>query len=175
MNPVLRYLVQAVCWLVLAGLVGLFGQGPAFAPVPPDHGELKISLAHLAERLEQCRTLTEAEREALPPTRRVTEICERGRASTHLRVILNGQPLVDRHIQPAGWHGGGRAYFQTAMPLPAGSHTLKLELADGDSSEAFSLQEQFSLELGAGESALLAIGDDGARLRHVPMTTETSS
>ncbi len=165
-------LVIIITLVVFVGSIGLLSQRPGFAPIPAGHAELRISLAHRAERTEQCRQLTEAEREALPPTRRVTEVCERGRASTYLEVRRNDQVVVSETIRPSGLHGDGRAYYLAFMPVPAGEHLIALSLSDGDGPEAFRIEQQFPVRLAAGEAALLSIGDGQASLHHNPVRTE---
>src|SRR5690606_37044038 len=43
---------QAAAWALFMAVTGVFAQWPVYAPLPPGHGELKLSLAHLTERLE---------------------------------------------------------------------------------------------------------------------------
>lgn len=166
MNPLGRWSIMLLVSAVFVLLVVAFSQWPSFKSVPPGHGELRISMAHRAERREACRPLTEEEREALPPTRRVTEICERGRASSHLKVILNDQVLIDEVIQPSGLHRDGRAYFQSFMPLAAGDHELILMLRDGPAGQPPSVEARHQFRLSAGDALLLAIGDGSAQFRH---------
>jgi hypothetical protein len=165
MNRAFRMAVRLAVGIALIALIAAFGQGPGFAPIEPGHGQLKLSLAHLAERRESCRQLTEAEREALPPTRRVHEVCERGRASTRVRLSLDDQVLLDQRVEPAGWHGDGRAYLLKFISLPAGRHELTIALSDQPDPERFDKRQRFTLELAAGDSALLAIGDGHISLR----------
>lgn len=175
MNAPARWAVILVVSSTFALLVTAFSQWPAFAPVPPGHAELRISMAHRAKRREQCRQLTEEERQALPPTRRVTEVCERGRAHTHLKVMLNDQVLVDETVRPSGLHRDGRAYYQSFMPLVAGDHLLRLTLQDGEPDGEPTLELHHHVTLSPGDALLLAIGDGGAQLRHGRSASEDPS
>lgn len=165
MTAALRVALQAVAWLALAALVGVFAQGPAFAPVPAGHGELKFSLAHLTDRLEPCRQLTEEERQALPPTRRVREICERQRVPALIELRLDEQLLLRDSVRPVGLHSDGRAYLLKRWQLPAGTYTLDLALRDSPREDGFDYVDRFRLQLRPGDSALLELGDGDARLR----------
>jgi hypothetical protein len=171
LKPAVRLAVGALFILLIAA----FSQGPAFAPIQPDHGQLKLSLAHLAERREVCRQLSEAEQQALPPTRRVSEICERGRASTRIRLELDDQVLLDRQVNPAGLHGDGRAYLLKFIDLPAGRHQLTVALSDRPDEDGFDKQQVFILDLAAGDAPLLAIGDGDISLRQAPAPTKEIS
>lgn len=160
---------QGLTWAVLAALVGLFGQGPAFAPYDPGQALIKVSMAHLPERLEPCRQLSAAEREALPPTRRVHEICGRERAPTRFELRLDGEVLVADTIEAAGLSSGGRAYYLEYFPVEPGRYTLTIRLADTPRTAGFDLEREMDLELIAGESALIEISDDGVALDGVAM------
>lgn len=163
-----RLLGQLVTFALLAAAVASLSQGPEFVRLSPDQGELKISLAHLASRAQACRQLSEEERMALPPTRRVTEVCERGRPATRLVVRINDETWVDERVEAAGWHREGRAYFLTRMNLPSGSHQMVVGLGEGDAEPELS---EFTLDLTARESALLSIGDHGVELRSQRLDT----
>lgn len=156
---------QALVWLAFAGVVGAFAQGPAFSPVPPGHGELKFSMAHLTDRLEPCRRLTQAERQKLPPTRRVKEKCGRARAEAMVEISLDGERLLRRTAEPAGLHEGGRVFMLEFWTLPAGRHELTLAMRDTPGADDFDEKHSFDLNLQDGDSALLNVGDGDVQLR----------
>jgi len=165
MKQLARHAGQLAAWALFLVVIAAFAAGPAFSPVPEGHGELKISMAHLAERIEPCRQLTEEERQALPPTRRVTEVCERGRVPTLVRVRLDGELVIDRRVRAAGWQEDGRAYLLEFQPLPAGQYQLELSLRDSPRAQGYDMQRRFQLALEPGDSALLEIGDGDVALR----------
>lgn len=164
---------QGLTWAALAALVGLFGQGPSFAPYEPGQALIKLSMAHLPERLEPCRQLSAAEREELPPTRRVEEVCGRERAPTRFELRLDGELLVAETVEPAGLSSGGRSYYLEYLPVEPGRYTVTVRLADTPRTTGFDLEREMNLDLNAGESALIEIGDDGVSLGGVE--TEESS
>lgn len=161
---------QGLTWAVLATLIGLFGQGPSFPPYDPGKALIKLSMAHLSERLEPCRQLSAAERAELPPTRRVSEVCGRERAPTRFELMLDGELLVADAVDPAGLSDGGRAYYLEYFQVEPGRYTVTIRLADTPRTKGFDLEREMNLNLKAGESALIEIGDDG-----VSLETEKSS
>ncbi len=165
MKRLARHAGQLAAWALFLVMIAAFAMGPAFSPVPEGSGELKISMAHLAERIEPCRPLTEEERAELPPTRRVTEVCERGRVPTLVRLRLDGELIIDRLVKAAGWQEDGRAYLLEFQPLPAGQYELELALRDTPREEGYDMQHHFNLALEPGDSALLEIGDGDVVLR----------
>lgn len=158
------FIGQGLTWAAIAAAIGLLGQGPSFAPYAPDKALVKLSMAHLSERLQPCRELTAAERAELPPTRRVQQVCERGRAPTRFELYLDERLVVRESVTPAGLSDDGRSYYLDYFTVEPGRYTATLRLADTPREEGFDLERRLSLQLGAGESALIEIGDDGVVL-----------
>ena len=160
----LQLLGQAAAWALFAAVTGVFAQWPIYSPLPEGHGELKLSMAHLTERLEPCVQLSPEEIAALPPNMRVAERCERARAEAVVQLLLDGEPLLDTAVRPVGLARGGRSYLQAHWSLPAGDYELELRLRDTPRDAGFDKVQRFRLGLATGESALLDIGDGDARL-----------
>jgi hypothetical protein len=155
---------QVACWTLFMAITGVFAQWPSYSPLPAGHGELKLSMAHLTERLEPCVELSYEELMALPPNMRVPERCPRARAHAVIQVLADGEPLLDTAVRPVGLARGGRSYLQANWGLPAGRYALELRLRDTPREEGFDKVQHFELELAAGESVLLSVGDGDARL-----------
>lgn len=164
---------QGLTWAAMAAIVGLWGQGPSFSPYASGQALIKVSMAHLPERLEPCRQLTAAEREELPPTRRVKEVCGRERAPTRFELRLDGRLLIAETVEAAGLSDGGRSYYLEYFPVEPGRYTVTIRLADTPRTEGFDLEHEMTLELDAGEAALIEIGDDG--ITHSAPDKEKSS
>lgn len=164
MNPA-AVVFQLLAWAGFAALIHAFAQGPAFAPYRDGEALIKFSLAHLSQRIVPCRKLTDAERQALPPTRRAFEVCERGRSPTLVRLRLDGEILVEKLIEPAGLRDDGRSYYLDYFPVPAGEYRLELALRDSPREQGYDLEREFRLVLAGGEAALLEVSDDDAVLR----------
>ncbi|QKK01424.1 MAG: hypothetical protein HND55_01425 [Pseudomonadota bacterium] len=173
MKP-LALIGQIMTWAAIAALIGLLGQGLAYSPYDASQALIKFSLAHLSERLVPCRQLSEAERAELPPTRRVSEVCERGRAATVVELRLNDEIVLDRIIEPAGLSGDGRSYLFERFPVPAGRYLLELKLRDTPRESGFDLEHRVQLELNAGQAALIEVGDDGVSVDARSVSGESS-
>lgn len=155
---------QGLTWIVFAAMVGVLAKGPHFAPHESGQALLRVSMAHLSERLAPCRQLSEAERAGLPPTRRVTEVCERGRAPTRLVLSVNGRNLLDRTVVPAGLSDNGRSYLMADFPIAPGRHRIDVQLFDAPQTEGPSHHQRFDARIEAGRATLIEIGDDGISL-----------
>lgn len=163
MSPA-NIVIQVLTWTAFAALIAAFAQGPRFAPYADDEALLKFSVAHLSQRLKPCQKLSAAERQALPPTRRAFEVCERGRAPTAVRLLLENNLLLETRIDPAGLRDDGRSYYLAYFPVPAGVYRLELALRDTAGDGDYNFRRNFELNLAAGDSAILEVGDDEAVL-----------
>lgn len=163
--PRLRQLAgQVAAWTLFAIVTVVFAQWPVYSPLAEGRGELKLSVAHLTERLEPCVELSAEELQALPPNMRAPEQCPRARADAVVQLLVDNAPLLDTAVRPVGLSRGGRTYLQAHWGLPAGSYTLELRLRDTPRDEGFDKVQHFQLSVAAGESVLLDVGDGHARL-----------
>lgn len=157
--------IQLLAWVLLGALIVAFADGPSFDPLPAEHGRLTLAVAHLSERVEPCRQLSEAERMELPPTRRVTEVCERARIPVKVELVINGRTLVAQEFQPSGFHADGRIFLVQRWALPVGNYRAELTLT-GPTAET-SRQEVFEFSLSSGANAVVDIEDHEIRLLNV--------
>lgn len=155
---------QVTAWTLFATVTVVFAQWPVYSPLAEGRGELKLSVAHLTERLEPCVELSPEELQALPPNMRTPEQCPRARADAVVQLLVDDEPLLDTAVRPVGLARGGRTYLQAHWGLPAGSYALELRLRDTPRAEGFDNVQHFQLSLAAGESVLLEVGDGHARL-----------
>lgn len=162
----LRVIGQTLVWMLLLAPAVLFAQWPRHAPLPPGHGELRLSLVHTTDRLQPCRKLSQAELLALPPNMRKAEQCERARAPAHAWLEINGRERLDAIVIPVGLHDDGRVYLHRRWSLPAGRYALHLGLRDQPGEGGPNHEYRFELDLRAGASALLRVGDGTAELHN---------
>jgi len=165
MNKSAQISIQLLAWSLLGALILAFADGPSFDPLPAEHGRLTLAIAHLSERIEPCRQLSEAERMELPPTRRVTEVCERARAPVEVGLVVNDRTLLAREFEPSGFHADGRIFLIERWPLPAGNYRAELTLT-GRTVET-SRHEVFEFSLTPGANAVVDIEDHEIRLLYV--------
>jgi len=156
----LQWTGQGLTWALVAAAIAALAQGPDFQPYPTGRALIKFSLAHLPQRLEPCRELTAEERAELPPTRRVQEVCERGRAPTRFELSLDGEILAQATIEPAGLSDDGRSYFLEYYSVDPGEYRATVQLSDTAETDGYSLSRAVPIQLEAGQVALIEVGDD---------------
>lgn len=102
-----------------------------------DAPELVVSFKHPGQVGEQCRELSEAEKQKLPPHMRQPKVCERGRVDVRMRVTVDGAVVVDKAYPPKGlWHDGNSLAVER-IDLSPGEHDVRVAIGDSPDAADF--------------------------------------
>jgi hypothetical protein len=148
-NRPVRYGLQAILYGAFAATLGHFSTSPAFEPLPPGHALVRLSLNHAGQRMFACRTRPPEELAKLAPNMRAAEDCPRERASVRVKVDLDGRSVADIVAAPAGLSRDGASVAYRRLPVPAGTHHLRVSLAD-DATGTFDRTREETLRLEPG-------------------------
>jgi hypothetical protein len=147
----LRYLGQAVVYVLLALGIGYFSDRPAHTHFPPDMALIKFSFAHGAQK-EDCRRRTAEELAKLPPNMRRPMVCARERLPVAVELLLDGAPLYKAVLPPTGLAGDGPSRTYQRFAVPPGRHELTARLRDTDRGEGFDFERTVVVELAPAQS-----------------------
>ena len=120
--------------LFLAVATGLatFSAYPWTASLP-GAALLKVAFKHVAAPTEAGATLSREELEKLPRHMR-PQGSQSGvsgtRRDTTIRVLLDGQPLLEKTYRPGGLRHDGPTFVYEELTLPPGHHVLEAALAE---------------------------------------------
>ncbi|MFM9842320.1 MAG: hypothetical protein ACKVOI_05055 [Dongiaceae bacterium] len=137
MSDVLRYVLQAVFYLAIAGAIGAFSQWPPVVHFPADRAQIKLSLAHGADRKEECRQRTAEELKALAPNMRKATECSRERLPVWIEIVIDGQTTYRATVPPTGLSGDGPSRVYTRITVSPGKRHLQLRLRDTARTEGY--------------------------------------
>jgi hypothetical protein len=171
----------AVGTLVFLGALTRFG----YVAEPANEAELRLAWRARAPLVEECRRLTDAEREALPVHMRRDVVCEGRVASYRLRVEVDGEVRREAVVKGAGARGDRPLYVFEALRLPPGERGVRVVFervgdaggdASGDGNGAIPdrLELETEVAFGAGNVVLVTY-DPNARglvLRGMPERRE---
>ncbi|HRE88843.1 MAG TPA: hypothetical protein PK095_06830, partial [Myxococcota bacterium] len=128
--PWLSGLVLGLLMTALTVLTVGLAEMPYLAPSPPP--ELVVSLRAAGKVTEKCERRTPAELAALPPHKRVAEVCERGRAEVRLVVRVDGVLAHDERHAPGGAFGDGLSNAVVVVPMSPGEREVLVSLDLGE-------------------------------------------
>lgn len=166
----MRRAVRRAAGVLLALAVTLGIAALSRVPYTSANGEavLRLSWRARSERVQSCRKLTEEEMAALPIHMRRTEECEGRVLPYHLRVEVDGRPLVSDTIHPAGAREDRPLYVYQEIPLPPGPHHLSARFIREDAGSDHECCEE---ERSATPTRLELSESLGLRPGHVALVT----
>jgi hypothetical protein len=131
MNRGVRLVVGTGLALVAVAATGVLTRLP-YAAEPGDQAEVRLTWRARTALVEECRRLTDAEREALPVHMRREEICEGRVSSYRLDVVVDGETRHSSIVKGSGARGDRPLYVFDAIRLPPGPHNIQVVFARVD-------------------------------------------
>lgn len=136
MKPV-AWVGQALLYGSFAAVLGVFSHWPSYRSLPPGEALVRLSMVHATQRMQPCRTLSEAELAKLPPNMRAPTQCTRERAPLSVEVEVDGRLVARETAQPSGLSRDGTSSVYRRWAVPAGEHLVHVRFKDSPSSAPF--------------------------------------
>ena len=138
---------QAVFYALVAAATGYFASYPVYEQFPRDQAQIKLSFAHGAARVEDCRRLSYEEIAKLPPSRRRPSTCARERIPVRVQLQLDDRTVYDAVLEPTGLSRDGPARAYRKFAVPAGRHVIVARLRDSKRSQGFDYEKRVTVDL----------------------------
>jgi hypothetical protein len=123
MKEPLRLSIGAV--VAVAATLAIVGISRApLAAYPDDAPVLRLAWSVRPERIEHCRTLTDAELAEVPAHMRQRVQCEGRSANYRLSVRIDGAPRLDTLVSGGGARSDRPVYVFRELGMPIGEHRL---------------------------------------------------
>lgn len=142
-----RLVGQAVFYAIVCAAIGLLASWPRIQLVPAGSAEIKLSLAHSADRKVGCRRLSPQEIAKLPPSERRPNTCGRERVPMRVQFVIDGKRLYDATVEPLGLTKDGPARVYEKFVVPAGRHTIVARLKDKPDALEFDYEKEVVVHL----------------------------
>ncbi len=147
MPSLLQLIGQTVFYTIVCAVIGVLATWPRLPLVPPGAAEIKLSLAHSADRKVECRRLSPQEIAKLPPSERRPNTCGRERVPMHVQLVIDGKRLYDATVEPLGLTKDGPARVYEKFIVPAGQHTVIARLKDKPDALKFDYEKEIVVHL----------------------------
>ncbi|MEQ9398128.1 MAG: hypothetical protein RJQ04_03080 [Longimicrobiales bacterium] len=169
----------AAAWLVaLGGMVAMAGLSRVpYAAHPDADAVLRLSWRIRGEALAECAALSPEELARLPVHMQNPEACQRRGRSYRLRAWIDGAPVVDRVMAPAGVRGDRPLYVFEEVSMPPGTHGARVTFEpvavdypapSGESGLSWS----GTLQVGPRGVALVTLDRDAAGVERLELRAE---
>ena len=143
----LRYAGQALAYALFAAVVGYFATSPPYTHLDPDKALIKLSFSHAGRHRTECRRLSQAELNALPPNMRRPLDCPRERLPLLVELELDGEVLYRDRLPPSGLAGDGASTAYRKFPVAAGNHRLVVRLRETARAQGFDHEKAATITL----------------------------
>lgn len=145
----LRYLGQALAYILFAAAIGYFSTAPVYKHLESDQALVKLSFRHAAQRKGACRERTDEELAKLQTNMRVRKVCPRERADVVVELEVDGKPMVQAVLSPSGITHDSAATIYRRFSIPAGTHRFTARLKDAVEGDfGYQAEKTFTLEPG---------------------------
>jgi hypothetical protein len=122
--------LQVPAYAAFAAFIGYFSSAPAYHPIAPGHGLVKLSFSHAGERKQECHVRTPEELAKLAPNMRAPMDCPRERSDVRVEVEMDGTVLYRITAPARGLRHDLPAPVYRRLEVPAGRHVFRARLAD---------------------------------------------
>jgi len=153
-----RILGQFLTYTAFAAVIGLFSVWPEYRMLDQKEAIISLSFSHAAQRIGECRQLTQAEMNELPPNMRKPNSCPRERHSAYVEVRADDEVLFAETLLPSGLWQDGKINVYHRSTLRAGEYRLFVGMNDSGSDTGFDYERTANLRVGPGQN--LVIGFD---------------
>jgi ferredoxin/coenzyme F420-reducing hydrogenase delta subunit len=143
----LRYAMQALVLLLVAGLIAALSTAPSIQLLGPQESVITLSFSHAAKRRHECRPLTDAERARKQPNMQRPTDCPRGRWPVYAELELDDRLVYSGLRQPAGLWKDGVSSMYRRFRVPAGVRRLQARLRDTGRPAGFDYQTARTVDL----------------------------
>ncbi|HEX6092403.1 MAG TPA: hypothetical protein VFZ07_03570 [Dongiaceae bacterium] len=137
MPRMLQYPLQAMVYLAIAAVIGVFSLWPPVVHFPAEQAQIKLSLAHGAGRKEECHQRTAEELKQLAPNMRKQIDCPRERLPVWIEILVDGRSIYRASLPPTGLSGDGPSRIYARFNVAPGPRHLQLRLRDSARTEGF--------------------------------------
>ena len=154
-----RYLGQFLTYAVFAAGIGLFSVWPEYRMLQRDEALVSITFSHAAERVGECRQLTQEELDELPPNMRRPSSCPRERHPMYLELRADDEVIFSTTLLPSGLWSDGKANVYSRTSVRAGSYQLFIGMNDSGGTGTFDYELDAAVDIAPGQNLVVDFDD----------------
>lgn len=151
----MKLFYECLAWAVFALVVGLLSVWPRYNLVDPENAIITMTFAHAAERIGECKILTQEELNKLPPNMRKPADCPRERHVVRLQVRSGDNVLYEDTLSPSGIWSDGKANIYQRVIVPAGVHNIFVGMNDSGGGAGFDYETHASIDIAPGRNVVV--------------------
>lgn len=151
----MKLFFEIIAWTVFSVVVGLLSVWPRYAPVDEGNAIITVTFAHAAQRVGECRILTQEELNKLPPNMRKPADCPRERHVVRFELHSGDDVLYEDVLVPSGIWSDGKANIYQRILVPAGRHDVFVGMNDSGGESGFDYETRASVDVTPGRNVVV--------------------
>jgi len=151
----MKLLWEILAWVAFTAVVGLLSVWPRFEVVEAETAIVTITFSHAAQRVGECRQLSQEELNKLPPNMRKPADCPRERFPVRIELRSGDSVLYQDVLLPSGIWSDGKANIYKRVEVNAGVHDLFVAMNDSGGDEGFDFENAAQLEITPGRNVVI--------------------
>jgi hypothetical protein len=155
-----RLPLRALAYGLFAVAASAFSAWPAFDLMRPGEAMISLAFSHAGQRLGECRRLSQAELDKLPPNMRKPTDCPRERRPVLVVFSVDQHTLYQRALPPSGIWNDGESTIYARFPVPQGEHLLHIGMSDSGREAGFDFQLETQVVLQPEQHLVVEFDDD---------------
>jgi hypothetical protein len=132
-----RLVNQVLAYGAFAAVLGVFSVWPDYRLLDAQQAIVSLTFSHAAQRVGECRRLTQEELNALPPNMRKPVECPRERHVMEVEMRLDEALVYSEALSPSGLWKDGKATVYSRTAIDAGEYELFVGMNDSGSDTGF--------------------------------------
>jgi len=146
-NWLSRWPLRALAYGLFAVAASAFSAWPLFNLIDPGQAVISLTFSHAGKRVGECRRLTQADLDKLPPNMRKPMDCPRERTPLKVVFRVDGAVLYQAVVPPSGIWSDGESTVYARFPVRAGEHRMFIGMNDSGRTAGFDFQLETSMKL----------------------------
>jgi len=150
-----RLLGQAIAYGVFIAVLGIFSVWPGYRLLGGQEAIVYLTFSHAADRVGECRRLTQEELNELPPNMRKPDDCPRERHPMHVELRIDDALVYSETALPSGLWSDGKANIYRRVTVNAGEHELYVGMNNSGTGTGFDFELRQHVTILLGQNLVI--------------------
>ena len=161
----MKYAGQLLAYAAFFAFIAFLSMRPELRLLDDDEAIVSLSFSHAANRIGECRRLTQEELLALPPNMRKPDQCPRERHPMQVELVMDEQTLYVATLAPTGLWSDGKATAYQRLRVAAGTHNFRIRMNDSGVPDQIDFENSTTISLRPGQNLVVFFDPSNQQFR----------
>ena len=151
----MKYAGQLIAYAAFCVLVAWLSLRPELRLLGDEEAIVNLSFSHAAQRIGECKRLSQEELMALPPNMRMPDECPRERHLLQVELIMDDRTLYEATLAPTGLWSDCKATAYQRIQVTAGEHDFRAWMNDSGVPGQIDFENSATISLQPGQNLVV--------------------